>query len=139
MRIAGRIVLLMLVVAGAAIGWASINNQAGETGKPKVGLVLKDQKDIYSNLEGLAPNVYIDDYGALRVYGSAKNLSQKTCSYAKFNIELRNSADKLVKTLNVTVKDIEPGVTKSYDVNGGTGVEGLKTVGKITEAGFVER
>jgi hypothetical protein len=139
MRIAGKVTLLMLVIAAVAIGWATINNQKDEPGKIKVGLVLKEQKDIYSNLEGIAPSVYIDDYGALRVYGSVKNLSQKACNYAKLKIELRGDGNKLVKTLDVTVKNIEPGGTKSYDVNGGTGMEGLRVSGDIIEAGFAKR
>ena len=141
MRSAGKIVLLMAIIAFAAMAWAALGNQSGKQSVKvePAGLILKDQKSIYSRLEAIAPSAYVDDYGVLRVYGSVKNLAPDDCIYAKLKIEVRDEGNKLKKTLEVTVKNIKPDETKSYDVNGGTGLEGVKVEGNIIESGFAAR
>lgn len=109
---------------------------AGKSKATTAKTVIKSEKEIYNLLRATEPSFYKDDYGLTRVYGSVKNESSETCAYAKLEVELRSKEEKLLKKLKVVVKDIGPKATKSYDINVGTGVEGLRIVGKITEAGF---
>ncbi|MCL6472682.1 MAG: hypothetical protein K6T91_07725 [Firmicutes bacterium] len=133
-----KFLVFVVIVAVVIIGWMALASQA-KNSSAKADLVIKDQKKIYERVEAIEPNFYEDDYGITRVYGSVKNLSTDPCAYVKFQIEIRNKEQKLIKTLNITVKDIAPGGVKTYDVNSGEEIEGLQLVSKITEVGFQKR
>lgn len=138
MRFLGKLVLLVIVVAVAIGGWTVFAGQ-GKSSASKANLVLKDEKTIYQRLGAIPPNFYFDDYGITRIFGSIKNSSPDECSYVKLEIKVRDKSNKLLKTLDVTVKDIAAGGVKSYDINGGTLTEGIELEGKILEAGFSKR
>ncbi|MBE0448024.1 MAG: hypothetical protein IBX64_08010 [Actinobacteria bacterium] len=135
MKFFGRLLLFVIIVAIAGGAWVMFTGKSSA----KADVVIKNEKEIYSRLRAVEPSYYADDYGTIRVYGSVKNESKQNCVYAKFDIELRDKGNKLVKEIKVTVRDIAANTTKSYDVNGGAKQEGLRVKGRISEAGFAKR
>jgi len=133
LRLFGKLLLFIIVIAIAGGAWMVYAEKPKDTDAKKV---IKNEKEIYTLLRATEPSFYKDDYGLTRVYGSVKNESKDICAYVKLEVELRDKEEKLLKKLKVVVKDIGPKATKSYDINVGTSIEGLRIAGKINEAGF---
>jgi len=138
LRFLGKLLLFAIIITAIGGAWMVFAGQQSTSGK-KADIIAKEEKEIYSRLMAVEPSFYFDDYGMVRVHGSVKNVGAEDCAYAKFEIQVRDKKEKLLKTLKVTVKDIQRNSTKSYDINGGTVPEGISLHSKIVEAGFNKR
>lgn len=79
---------------------------------------------------------YADAYKVARVYGEVANASQQECRMAAVELVIRDGSGNELKTMEINVRDIPAGGSRSFDVEIGLFDTGFAAEPAVTGAAF---
>lgn len=127
--------VIVLVLAGV-IAWLMFVPGASDFLASK--RTITEQAEIDEMAIAFVSLPYPDDYNATRVPGYVENLSGLKFSEVTLELQLMTPGDEKRELIEHTIREVEPGTRRTFDINAGTIGETRNAAVEITKIVVVE-